>query len=59
MNMPSDYCAAVFFGRPSVQEFTVLAAVRSDENRESGRCFSTSGWSNSATCRTEHLVSLS
>lgn len=43
----------------AVQVFTVLAAVRSEENRESGLCVSTSGLSNSATCRTNHLLQVS
>lgn len=33
-----------------VQVLTVLAAVRSEANRESGLCISTAGLSNSATC---------
>jgi len=42
----------MFFGLdkvvPVIHVFTVFAAVRSEENKESGLCFSTSGGSNSA-----------
>lgn len=42
---------------PVVHVFTVLAAVRSEENIESGLCVSTSGGSSSAAWWREHLVS--